>query len=259
MIQSHLLQLLALVAMEKPEDTTPEKLREAKINALKAIVPADVACAQYKRGVVNGKEVGSYLEEPGVPPHSVTETYAALKLVINNDRWSGKDATTGEIFQVPFYLRTGKRLAAKQSIISVCFRDLPSPPLYPSKRNWVRIGIDPECLQIETTVKTPALGEGLGKQIHTRQKNLNAHYLDFGDPIMDAYEELLLDVIKGEQDLFLSYEEIDAAWQIVDPILEGWKSSRPSVLYPAGSWEVEGTLAPPGEGWQQPWRPCDEA
>lgn len=234
MIQSHLLQLLSLVAMEPPASMDAEDLRDEKVKVLKSIRPItedDLSTrafrAQYTNGVIDNKRVRGYLDEEGVPAGSHTETYAALKLYIDNWRWRG----------VPFYLRTGKRMAKRQSMVSICFRH-PPQQLFRDvsqsemKQNWILLGIQPcNCLRMEVTVKEP------GFEMQTRQTSLNASLLDEGDNKVDAYEDLLLDVLQGDRSLFLRYDEVEYAWKIVDPVIDGWsKNKHPLYTYPAGSW-----------------------
>ena len=234
MIQSHLLQLLSLVAMEPPASMDAEDLRNEKVKVLKSIRPiTEEDCstrafrAQYAAGDVNGKKVRGYLDEEGVPADSDTETYAALKLYIDNWRWRG----------VPFYLRTGKRMARRQSMISICFRH-PPQQLFRDvsesdiKQNWLLLGIQPcNCLRMEVTVKEP------GFDMKMRQTSLNASLLDEGETKVDAYEDLLLDVLQGDRSLFLRNDEVDYAWKIVDPVIDVWSKDGNSLqTYPAGSW-----------------------
>jgi glucose-6-phosphate 1-dehydrogenase len=237
MLQSHLLQLLTLVTMEPPASMAAESLRDEKVKVLKAIRPiakeAVNACsfrAQYGPGNVKGDKVNSYLREDNVPENSVTETYAALKLYIDNWRW--KD--------VPIYLRTGKRMARSQSSIAICFRQ---PPLQffrgthvsCANPNWLLLGIQPEeCIRMEMTVKEPGL------EMTTRLTSLDAGYRNEDDHITDAYEDLLLDVIQGDRSLFLRSDEVEYAWRIVDPVLQKWSEERDYIsTYPAGSWGPE--------------------
>lgn len=234
MLQSHLLQLLTLVAMEPPVSMEAETLRDEKVKVLKSIRPipkkavhAHAFRAQYTSGTVNGQAIKSYLQEDNVPPDSVTETYAAMKLYIDNWRWRG----------VPFYLRTGKRMAKAQSTISICFRH---PPLQFFRdtqvqcmtQNWILLGIQPEeCIRIEMTVKEPGL------EMRTRTSSLDASFRNENESATDAYEDLLLDVIKGDRSLFLRFDEVEYAWRIVDPILQTWAVERDFITtYPAGSW-----------------------
>ena len=234
MIQSHLLQLLTLVAMEPPVSMEAEDLRNEKVKVLKSLRPIpeekveDHAFrAQYTAGVVAGGPVPGYLEEPGIPPDSRTETYAAMKLFIDNWRWR----------DVPFYLRTGKRLAEKQSLVSICFRHPPQQffrDLHrgPMKQNWIILGIQPcECLRMQVTVKEPGL------DMQTRQRSLDAQLRSAQEKPIDAYEELLLDVIDGDRSLFLRYDEVEWAWKAVDPVIRHWQQDpNPVPTYPAGTW-----------------------
>ncbi|OGT00051.1 MAG: glucose-6-phosphate dehydrogenase [Gallionellales bacterium RIFCSPLOWO2_12_FULL_59_22] len=239
MIQSHLLQLLALVAMEPPVSMNAEHLRDEKVKALKAIRPipqnavhAHAFRGQYGSGNIGGGAVPGYLEEPGVAADSSTETYAALKLFVDNWRWSG----------VPFYLRTGKRMAESASAIYIRFKNPPQDLLKHTRRdpahpNWIMLGIQPDdCLKIELQVKVPGL------DVHTRTISLDATYHRKGDEKFDAYEGLLLDVIQGDHSLFLRIDEVEAAWRVVDPILKVWSMERDFINnYPAGSWGPRGT------------------
>lgn len=234
MLQSHLLQMLTLVAMEPPVSMDAESMRDEKVKVLKSVRPiapsavhAQAYRAQYSAGSIDGQSVPAYVEEPRVPGDSVTETYAALKLYIDNWRWRG----------VPFYLRTGKRMAKGQSMVSICFRTPPQQFFRNTKvghldRNWVILGIQPnECLRMEMTIKEPGL------EMRTRQTSLDASLLNDGEVKTDAYEDLLLDIIEGDRSLFLRYDEVEWLWRVVDPVLRVWSSDRDFIpVYPAGSW-----------------------
>jgi glucose-6-phosphate 1-dehydrogenase len=237
MLQSHLLQLLTLVAMEPPVSMEAESLRDEKVKVLKSIRPIPREAvhghafrAQYGKGSVGGEPVNSYLQEDGIPANSITETYAAMKLYIDNWRWRG----------VPFYLRTGKRMAKAQSTISICFRHPPLQFFHGTEvqcmtPNWVLLGIQPEeCIRIEMTVKEPGL------EMRTRSTSLDASFRLENEKAIDAYEDLLLDVLKGDRSLFLRFDEVEYAWRIVDPILQTWAIERDYIVtYPAGSWGPE--------------------
>ncbi len=239
MIQSHLLQLLALVAMEPPLTISAENLRDEKVKVLKAIRPitqnsvhAHAFRGQYASGSINGKAVPGYLEEEGVAPDSTTETYAALKLFIDNWRWAG----------VPFYLRTGKRMAEGSSAICIRFKTPPQDLLKrtrqgPPQANWIMLGIQPDdCMKMEMQVRVPGL------DLHTRAISLDATYRKDSDEDFDAYAGLLLDVMQGDPSLFLRIDEVEAAWRVVDPILKVWAMERDFInTYPAGSWGPRGT------------------
>lgn len=234
MLQSHLLQMLTLVAMEPPPNLDAESLRDEKVKVLKSIRPipqsavhAHAFRAQYTRGTVNNQKVGSYLEEPGVPANSTTETYAAVKLYIDNWRWRN----------VPFYIRTGKRMARNSSMICIRFKHPPQQLFRETqvdqiKPNWLVLGIQPdECLRAELQVKVPGL------EMKTQTATLDASYCGIEEQKLDAYEALLLDVIEGDHSLFLRYDEVRWAWQVVDPILKVWSMERDYIhTYPAGGW-----------------------
>jgi glucose-6-phosphate 1-dehydrogenase len=234
MIQSHLLQMLTLVAMEPPACMDAEALRDEKVKVLRSIRPipqsavhAHAFRAQYARGKVDGEAVASYVEEEGVPAGSVTETFAALKLYIDNWRWRN----------VPFYLRTGKRMAANTSMISIRFKHPPQQLFRETavealRPNWILLGIQPdECMRVEMQVKEAGL------EMRTRTLQLDASYTDPDAGRLDAYEALLLDVIEGDHSLFLRYDEVAWAWKVVDPVLRVWATERDFIhSYAAGTW-----------------------
>ena len=234
MIQSHLLQLLTLVAMEPPPSLDAEALRDEKVKVLRSIRPiprqavhAYAFRAQYRGGDVDGVKVPGYLEEPDVGHNSTTETYAALKLYIDNWRWRN----------VPFYLRTGKRMAETSSLVSIRFRHPPQQlfrhtAIERLEPNWVLLNIQPsECLRVEIQVKQPGL------QMRTQTEHLDASTCALSASQIDAYEALILDVIQGDHSLFLRYDEVNWAWQVVDPVLKLWARERDFIqTYPAGSW-----------------------
>lgn len=236
MIQSHLLQLLTLVAMEPPPNLDAESIRDEKVKVLKSIRPipknavhAHAFRAQYGRGQIGGQPVPAYLEEKGIPHHSVTETYAALKLYIDNWRWRN----------VPFYLRTGKRMAGGQSFISIRFKHPPQQLFRETQideiaPNWLLLGIQPEqCIRAEVQVREP----GLGMSTRTTQLDASTCSQAAGGYQLDAYEALLLDVIAGDHSQYLRSDEVHWAWQVVDPILKVWAVERDFIhTYAAGTW-----------------------
>jgi len=239
MIQSHLLQLLTLVAMEPPASMDAESLRDEKVKVLKSVRPisqsavhAQAFRAQYASGVVNNEKVSSYLEEDGVENNSTTETYGALKLYIDNWRWRG----------VPFYVRTGKRMAETKSAVSIRFKAPPqhlfrNTPVERLKPDWLLMGIQPyECVRMEMQVKEPGL------EMKTRTTSLDASFRQEHEAAYDAYEDLLLDVIEGDRTLFLRYDEVEWAWRVVDPVLRVWAMERDYIhTYPAGTWGPQET------------------
>ena len=255
MLQSHLLQMLTLVTMEPPASMEAESLRDEKVKVLKSIRPIPKEAVhghafrgQYAQGHINGEKVKSYLQEEDIPANSVTETYASMKLYIDNWRWRG----------VPMYLRTGKRMTKAQSSISICFRH---PPLQFFRgtnvqcmtQNWVLLGIQPEeCIRIEMTVKEPGL------EMSTRTSSLDASFRNDDEKAIDAYEDLLLDVLKGDRSLFLRFDEVEYAWRIVDPILQTWAIERDYIAtYPAGSWGPEDSrlFEKSAQSWRSSLRP----
>ncbi|MBK1716381.1 glucose-6-phosphate dehydrogenase [Thiocystis violacea] len=234
MIQSHLLQMLALVAMEPPPNLDAEALRDEKVKVLRSIRPiaretvhAQAFRAQYGPGRSGETKLAGYAEEPGVGHNSTTETYAALKLYIDNWRWRN----------VPFYLRTGKRLGQTNSLIAIRFKHPPqrlfqSTAIEKLQRNWLLLNIQPnECMRLEIQVKQPGL------EMRTQTECLDASSCNLPPEHIDAYEALILDVIEGDHTHFLRFDEVDWAWRILDPVLKLWAIERDFIhTYPAGSW-----------------------
>ena len=237
MLQNHLMQLLTLVAMEPPPALEADALRDEKVKVLRSVRPiarravhAHAFRAQYGAGNLHGASVPAYQDEPGVERHSITETFVAAKFYIDNWRWRG----------VPFYLRTGKRLPKKMSLIAIRFRHPPQQlfretPLESIEPNWVLLSIQPsESLHMEVHVKQPGMG------MNTRVIQLNASYRKSHEAPLDAYETLLLDVIEGDRTLFIRFDEVEWSWRVVDPILKYWEQERDFIhTYPAGSWGLE--------------------
>jgi glucose-6-phosphate 1-dehydrogenase len=257
MIQSHLLQLLTFVAMESPVSMAAEALHAEKLKILKSIrpIPTDkvnevAVRGQYDAGTVNGTAVNGYRAEQRVSADSHTETFAALKLHIDNWRWAG----------VPFLLRTGKRMAQKQALVAICFKQPPQQFFRASHvrceaSNWLVIGIQPdECIRMEMTIKAP------GEALATRQTGLDASFRQANEIVNDAYEELLLDIIRGDRSLFLTYLEIEQAWRIVDPVLQAWSNPGEDLhLYPSGSWgpaEADRLFDDSCRFWRNTLEPC---
>jgi glucose-6-phosphate 1-dehydrogenase len=227
MLQNHLMQLLTVVAMEPPPALEADALRDEKVKVLRSIRPiskqavhAHAFRAQYGPGIINGEQVLGYQQEAGVEHNSVTETFVAAKFYVDNWRWRG----------VPFYLRTGKRLAQQSSMIAIrLFRETPIETIAP---NWVLLSIQPsESMHMEIHVKQPGLG------MDTRVMQLNASFRQTDEAPLDAYEALILDVIEGDRTLFIRFDEVEWAWRVVDPILKYWTTERDFIhTYPAGSW-----------------------
>ena len=234
MLQNHLMQLLTVVAMEPPANMDADAVQDEKVKVLRSIRPiskrtvnAHAFRAQYAQGFVNGEQVPGYQEEEGVEPGSVTETFVAAKFYIDNWRWR----------DVPFYLRTGKRLAKSMSMIAIRFKHPPQQlfretPLQTIAPNWVVLSIQPqESMHMEVHVKKPGL------EMDTRVIKMNAFYQDEGGASLDAYENLILDVIEGDRTLFIRFDEVEWAWRVVDPIIKYWAMERDYIhTYAAGSW-----------------------
>jgi glucose-6-phosphate 1-dehydrogenase len=255
MIQNHLLQVLCLIAMEPPVRMDADEIRNRKVDVLRAIrpiAPADVARVtvrgQYGAGEIDGQPVPAYRSEPGVAPDSTTETFAAVQLRVDNWRWQ----------DVPFYLRTGKRLPAKVSEISIQFRPVPHQA-FPAKavEHWqpnrliVRVQPD-EGILLRFQAKHP------GPIMHLDPVDMLFSYRQtFQASPPDAYETLLLDVMRGDPTLFMRDDQVDAAWSVVMPILDAWQASRaPDIAtYAAGSWgpkAADELLARDGQRWSLP-------
>lgn len=234
MVQNHLLQLLCIIAMEPPATSDPDAMRDEKLKVLRALRPLkgrDVlhktVRGQYKAGASGGKPVVGYLDEKDVPETSKTETFVALRVDIDSWRWVG----------VPFYLRTGKRLQEKLSEIVVTFEDVPlsiyERPDTPQALNRLVIQLQPdESIELTVLAKFP------GEVMRLRPVNLSLDFSEtFKAPRLDAYERLLTDVLKGNLTLFMRRDELDAAWQWIDPIREAWDQlDEAPKTYTAGSW-----------------------
>jgi glucose-6-phosphate 1-dehydrogenase len=233
MVQNHVLQLLCIIAMEPPASSQADAVRDEKLKVLRAlrpIVDGDVLTktvrGQYRAGAIAGKPVVGYLDEPGVPRDSRTETFVALKTQIETWRWAG----------VPFYLRTGKRLQDALAEIVVTFEQVPHF-IFESGRqpapNQLIIRLQPdEGITLCILSKQP------GEIMRLRPVNLGLHFSDtFKEKSLDAYERLITDVAKGNLTLFMRRDELDAAWAWIDPIREGWlQSDEAPKPYTAGSW-----------------------
>ncbi|SFI15049.1 glucose-6-phosphate dehydrogenase [Halpernia frigidisoli] len=239
MIQNHLLQLLCIIAMEPPINFDADLVRDRKVEVLKAIrkiVPGSVDSmavrGQYGSGWVEGKEVPAYRDELDVKPDSNTETYAAMKFYVDNWRWQG----------IPFYLRTGKRLFKSDSHIIIQFKEVPHNMFQNQERNIPKanrliISIQPDmAIKFQLESKTP----GLEMTLNTVDMVFDYSGKTKGDS-PEAYETLLLDVISGDQTLFMRADQVEAAWEVVMPILDYWENNKNADFpnYPANSWGPE--------------------
>jgi glucose-6-phosphate 1-dehydrogenase len=254
MIQNHTMQLLALTAMEPPVSLDAEAIRDEKVKLLRAIQPlavgpgGDVARARYSPGMVGGKPVRGYLEEEGIPEGSRTETYVALRLSIHNWRWQG----------VPFYVRSGKRMARRVTEIAVNFRRPPGTLFAEAGRfdlapNTLAFQIQPdEGLHLILNTKIPGL------ETRTQPVKMSFRYATtFGSNTPEAYERLVLDAMVGDGTLFIRGDEALASWQLYTPVLEAWNAAGADGVdeYPAGSWgpaSADALLGAARHEWRQP-------
>ncbi|HLP16037.1 MAG TPA: glucose-6-phosphate dehydrogenase [Bacteroidota bacterium] len=258
MVQNHLMQLLCLVAMEPMVSFTADEIRNKKVDVLHAIRPFDpdavhqsVVRGQYGEGWICGQHVPGYREEDGVSPQSQTETFVALKLFVDNWRWH----------DVPFYLRTGKRLARQASEIAIQFRGVPHQSFpVEAGRDWhasrLVISIQPEeGIVLGFQAKYP------GAKMLLRPVDLRFNYREsFSVPSPDAYETLLWDVMRNDATLFMRADQVEAAWHLLMPVLDVWAAAAPTDFpnYGAGTWgpeEAQGLLAH-GHSWPPPIDLC---
>jgi glucose-6-phosphate 1-dehydrogenase len=255
MVQNHLLQILSLIAMEPPVSLEAEPIRDEKVKLLKSIraltpdnVARQVVRGQYVAGIVDGESRPGYRQEPKVRPDSDVETYVALKLFVDNWRWSG----------VPFFLRTGKNLPASASEVRIQFRPTPNV-LFAAQcgqkldSNALTLRLQPnEGISLRFNGKVPGLSLGV------RPVRMHFSYdAEFGAYTPEAYERLLLEAMTGDATLFIRRDEVEAAWQIVDAIRKAWDGKRLSnrELYAAGTWgpvASDDLLAQTGHTWREP-------
>jgi glucose-6-phosphate 1-dehydrogenase len=239
MIQNHLLQLLCIVAMEPPVNFTAEEVRDRKVDVLRAMrrftpdsVRDSAVRGQYGPGWIEGEKVPGYREEPGANPESNTETFAAVKFFVDNWRWQG----------VPFYLRTGKRLHRSASIITIQFKDVPHSIFSPEmadtmRKNRLVISIQPEMsIRLQVQAKRP----GVDMVLNTVDMVFD-YKGTYVAQAPEAYETLLLDVMLGDQTLFMRADQVEEAWDLVMPILNSWqtRASQNFPNYSADSWGPE--------------------
>ena len=255
MVQNHLMQILTLVAMEPPVNMDGDSIRNEKLKVLKALRPITVDTVeektvrgQYISGFIKGQAVPGYLEEDGGNPQSTTESFVALRVDIDNWRWA----------DVPFYLRTGKRLTTKRSEVVINFKRLPHNIFKDSYKNLphnkliIRLQPD-EGVEIEMMNKVP----GIGKGIKLQKTVLDLSFSDAfaGERVADAYERLILETMHGNQSLFIRRDEVERSWQWIDTIQNAWEqSNEPPKQYPAGTWGPVSSvalLARDGREWEE--------
>ncbi|MFJ8698054.1 glucose-6-phosphate dehydrogenase [Streptomyces ardesiacus] len=250
-IQNHLLQLMALTAMEEPAAFDARSLLTEKLKVLRAVrLPDDLGehtvRGQYAGGWQGGAQVPGYLEEEGIDPASTTDTYAAIKLGIDNRRWAG----------VPFYLRTGKRLGRRVTEIAVVFQRAPHSPFDSTAteelgENAIVIRVQPdEGMTVRFGSKVP------GTSMEIRDVSMDFAYGEsFTESSPEAYERLILDVLLGDANLFPRHQEVEESWRILDPIEEYWASHDKPAQYASGGWgprEADEMLARDGRSWRRP-------
>ena len=235
MIQSHLMQVMTLVAMEPPVEFTADAVRDEKMKVLRAVrrfdpetVKKQTVAAQYASGVINDEHVSAYVAEEGVSPDSATETFAAVRFYIDNWRWQG----------VPFILWTGKRLPKKVSEVMIRFR---KPPfnLFDSHASIPAANALVFRLQPEGGVVLRLNAKKTGLTTDNEEMVMRAPYADDASEVADAYEVLMHDVLTGDGTLFSRSDEVEESWSIVEPILEAWKDRFSIERYRAGTWDIE--------------------
>ena len=261
MFQNHLLQLLTLTAMEPPVAIHADAVRDEKVKVLKSVrwltpetIPQSAVRAQYHAGLMKEARVPGYRDEPNVAPASHTPTYAAVRLMIDNWRWQG----------VPFYLRSGKRMPKRVSEIAVAFK---KPP-YLMFGHKMGAEIEPstlvmrvqpnEGISLRFEVKVPGAARALSPDIEVAPVDMDFSYAEaFGEHTAPAYETLLLDAMIGNATLFARSDEVEAAWKVVDPLLDFWDRNPPRNMptYEAGSWgpsDADDLIATEGFRWREP-------
>ncbi|HLV79900.1 MAG TPA: glucose-6-phosphate dehydrogenase, partial [Chthonomonadaceae bacterium] len=258
MFQNHLMQLLALVAMEPPTHYDSQSLRDRKADALRAIVPIDpeslgevAVRGQYGPGVIEGQQVPGYRQEEGVNPGSVTETFAALKLMVDNWRWA----------DVPFYLRSGKRMPRKLTEIVIQFKRVPHLFFQETPQDEIAPNLLILRIQPDEGISLRFGAKALGPEMLIRQVQMDfAYRIAFGEFPATAYETLLLDAMQRQAALFNRSDAVEMAWKALAPVLEMWQATRPFQPFPnyvAGSWgpaASDALLARDGRAWKNPSR-----
>lgn len=261
MFQNHLLQLLTLMAMEPPAAMLADAVRDEKVKVLQSLrwlhgreIEDAAVRAQYASGLSNGSQVIGYRDEPDVAKRSATPTYAAVRFFVDNWRWTG----------VPFFLRSGKRMPHRVSEIAVQFREPPVLMFRHETReqiapNVLTLRIQPnEGVSLSFQVKAPGAAYQLSRGIEVAPVAMDFMYKEaFGDANPPAYETLLLDVMLGDATLFTRSDEVEAAWRVIDPLIEYWEQHPPAKMltYMAGSWgpsEADRLVQAHGARWREP-------
>ncbi len=262
MVQNHLLQLTAVAAMEPPSRFNADSVRSESLKVFQALrlmndeeIPENVVKGQYSESIIKGKKVKGYRDEENVSSLSKTETFAALRIYIDNWRWGG----------VPFYIRTGKMLPARVSEIVIHFKPTPYQifsgrgPARCSCENVLILRIQPdEGVLMTLGMKKPGGGFDI------QEMEMDFKYSDISDsPLPDAYERLLYDIVQGDQTLFTRSDGVEECWRFIDPVIRYWEQNRtaPVYSYPAGTWgpeEAEKLINPTGAGWRYPCKNLTE-
>jgi len=250
-VQNHIMQLLCLTAMKSPKSLDADDVRDEKVKVLKSIARLkkplkDSVKGQYTKGIINGKKVPSYREEKGIRPKSTTSSYFAIKFYINNENWKN----------VPFYVRTGKRLKERTTEIVIIYKH-PLNKLFKKmgnlENNELIIRVQPdEGISFKFNAKIP------GNKFLIDSVNMDfCHECKFGSNSAEAYERLLYDVMNGDQTLFTRWDEVEHSWKIIDVIRDAWHSVEPA-FYKPGTWgpkEAERFIQKDGRKWVVPEKP----
>jgi glucose-6-phosphate 1-dehydrogenase len=254
MVQNHLLQLLCLTAMEPPTDLSADSVRDEKVKVVRSLRPLhgdevakNVIRGQYAAGAINGKNVVGYRAEDRVNPESMTESFVALKVNVDNWRWAG----------IPFYIRVGKRLPKGGTEIAVQFRAAP-PVLFNKDHNEVGANVLVIRIQPDEGISLRMQAKIPGTALRIEPVKMDFHYgTSFGKASPEAYERLLLDAMSGDATLFARRDEVEQAWRFIDEIERAWHNSEtppPLYNYPAGSWgprEADDLIERDGRAWRR--------
>src|SRR5438093_6177668 len=247
--QNHLLQLVAITAMEPPIDFTADSVRNEKVKVLRSIHtpgPKSVVRGQYGRGFVEGDEVPGYREEEGVDPQSMTETYVAAKLYVDNWRWA----------DTPFYVRMGKRLSRRETTIAIQFKRAPHPPFEETAAEGLRPNVLLVHIQPDEGVSLAIGAKVPGQGMSIRTVHMDFLYGGaFRTGLPEAYERLILDAMLGDATLFTRIDEVEEQWSLVDAIIAAWARDRPAFPHdPAGTWgppSADELLQRDGRSWRR--------
>ena len=253
-VENHAMQLLCLTAMEPPISLSADAVRDEKVKVLRSLramehrtVQENVVRGQYGRGFVRADEVPAYREEPHVKPDSATETYVAMKVLVDNWRWGG----------VPFYVRAGKRLARRVTEIAIQFKKVPHS-LFQAPDGGVSPNVLSMRIQPDEGIALRFISKEPGQTTILRDVAMDFRYgASFGSNTPEAYERLLLDAMRGDATLFTRRDEVEGQWEFMDNVFDAWarQGMTPPPIYPAGSWgpePAEDLIARDGRRWRKP-------